>query len=154
MLLKERTPVSSLRAAGSTPPIQVEGDKNAKWSGGKFMKSLKILLVEDDSLIAMLLTDTLGEMGHDVCGVEATENGAISAALRYRPDLILVDAQLKEGSGIDAVDTILATIFIPHVFMSGDIRTVFERRPKAIALQKPFQEIQLEAAIRRALVAA
>lgn len=118
------------------------------------MKSLKILLVEDDSLIAMLLTDTLGEMGHDVCGVEATENGAISAALRYRPDLILVDAQLKEGSGIDAVDTILATIFIPHVFMSGDIRTIFERRPRAIALQKPFHEIQLEAAIRRALVAA
>jgi DNA-binding response OmpR family regulator len=118
------------------------------------MKSLKILLIEDDSLIAVLLSDTLGEMGHEVCGVETTERGAISAALRYRPDLLIVDAQLKDGSGVDAVDTIIAAIFIPHVFMSGDIRTVFERRPKAIALQKPFQEIQLEAAIRRALVAA
>ena len=39
------------------------------------MKALQILLVEDDSLIAMLLLETLAEMGHGVCAVEATESG-------------------------------------------------------------------------------
>ena len=52
------------------------------------MKALQILVVEDDSLIAMLLAETLAEMGHGVCGVEATERGAVmtGASISTGPD--------------------------------------------------------------------
>ena len=115
------------------------------------MKALQILVVEDDSLIAMLLVETLAEIGHGVCGVEATENGAVVAALRCRPDLIIVDAQLREGNGVSAVDQILGTGFVPHLFISGDIKAILARRPGAVAIEKPFRESELVEAIRRAL---
>jgi DNA-binding response OmpR family regulator len=115
------------------------------------MKALQILVVEDDSLIAMLLVETLAEMGHGVCGVETTESGAVTAALRCRPDLIIVDAQLIEGNGVSAVDEILSTGFIPHLFISGDIKKVLALRPAAVAIEKPFRDSELDHAIRRAL---
>lgn len=120
----------------------------------KLMKGLEILVVEDDSLIAMLLVETLVEMGHGVCGVEATESGAVEAALRCRPDLIIVDAKLREGDGIAAVEQILGTGFVPHLFISGDIKKVMARMPDAVAIAKPFCEPELVQAIQRALYAA
>ena len=118
------------------------------------MKAPKILVVEDDSLIAMLLVETLTEMGHGVCGVEATESGAVMAALRCRPDLIIIDAQLREGNGVSAVEQILGTGFVPHLFISGDIKKVLARRPDAVAIAKPFREPELVKGIQRALGAA
>lgn len=115
------------------------------------MKALQILVVEDDSLIAMLLVETLAEIGHGVCGVEATESGAVVAARRCRPDLMIVDAQLKEGNGVSAVDQILRTGFVPHLFISGDIKKVLSGRPDAVAIAKPFREPELVQAIQRAL---
>lgn len=118
------------------------------------MRALQILVVEDDLLIAMLLVDTLVEMGHGVCGVEATEAGAIASALRCRPDLIIIDAQLRDGNGVSAIDEILRTGFVPHLFVSGNIKTVLAQKPDAMAIQKPFGEPELERAIQRALDAA
>lgn len=115
------------------------------------MRALQILVVEDDTLIAMLLVETLAEMGHGVCGVETTERGAVTAALRCHPDLIIVDAQLREGNGVSAIDEILSTVFVPHLFISGNIKTVLARRPSAVAMTKPFREAELDQAIRRAL---
>jgi DNA-binding response OmpR family regulator len=115
------------------------------------MKALQILVVEDDSLIAMLLVETLAEMGHGVCAVEATQAGAVRAALRCRPDLMIVDAQLRKGNGVSAVDEILSAGFVPHLFVSGDIKKVLARRPEAVVIEKPFRESELDQAIRRTL---
>lgn len=118
------------------------------------MKALQILVVEDDALIAMLLEETLAEMGHGVCAVEASQTGAVKAALRCRPDLMIVDVELKEGNGVSAVDEILSTKFLPHLFVSGDINKVRALRPGAVAIEKPFHEAELIRAIHRALAAA
>jgi two-component system, response regulator PdtaR len=118
------------------------------------MKALQILVVEDDSLIAMLLVDTLAEMGHGVCGVETTEAGAVAAALRCRPDLIIVDAQLRQGNGVSAIDEILSTRFVAHLFVSGDIKAILSKRPGVVAIEKPFREAELDRAIQLALDAA
>ena len=118
------------------------------------MKALRILVVEDDAMIAMLLADVFAGMGHDVCAIEATEAGAVAAAVRCRPDLMIVDARLGDGSGFTAVEEILRTRFVPHIFISGDISTVRARKPGAIAIQKPFCESDLIRAIQRALDAA
>lgn len=117
-------------------------------------KALRVLVVEDNGMIGMLLGQMLEEMGHDVCAVEATEAGAVTAALRCRPDLMIVDAWLGDGSGISAVDTICRIGAVPHLFATGDISRVKALRPGAVVLQKPFHEAELARAIQRALAAA
>ena len=90
----------------------------------ELMKALRVLVVEDDALIAMLLGEMLASMGHDVCATATTESEAIVAATRYRPDLMIVDAGLGRGSGVSAVEEILRTGPLAHVFISGDAETV------------------------------
>lgn len=114
-------------------------------------KALRVLLVEDDAVIAMLLADVIAAIGHDICAIEATEAGAVAAAVQFRPDLMIVDAQLGDGNGVFAVDKILRNGFVPHVFMSGDTSTVRALRPRAVAIQKPFDESDLVGAIHLAL---
>jgi CheY-like chemotaxis protein len=118
------------------------------------LKALRVLVVEDNAIIGMLYADLLEEMGHTVCAIEATENGAIAAAVLYKPDIMIVDAALGEGTGVSAVDAILRAGFIPHVFVSGDAASVQEVRPAAIVLQKPFRDPDLARAIQSALTPA
>jgi DNA-binding response OmpR family regulator len=118
------------------------------------MKAHRVLLMEDNALIGAFVAEMLAEMGHTVCGIEATETEAIAAALRFKPDLMIVDARLADGSGIAAVEEILRTGFVPHVFVSGDIGGVRALRPRAIVIQKPFRRAELDRAIQRALAAA
>jgi DNA-binding response OmpR family regulator len=118
------------------------------------MKPLRVLVVEDDILIGMLLADTLGAMGYYVCAIEATATGAVAAAARCNPDLMIVDARLRDGSGVSAVEEILRTGWVPHVFISGETSTIQTLRPGAIVIQKPFRDIDLNRAIQRALDAA
>jgi DNA-binding response OmpR family regulator len=115
------------------------------------MKALRVLVVEDEMLIGMLLADALGAMGYDVCAVEETEAGAVAAAARCNPDLMIVDARLRQGSGVSAVEEILRTGWIPHVFVSGETSTIQALRPGAIVIQKPFRDMELDRAIQRAL---
>lgn len=102
-------------------------------------------------MIGELLADMLRDMGYDVCALETTENEAVAAAVRCKPDLMIVDAQLGDGSGIAAVETILSTGFVPHLFMSGNVARVTEQRPTAVVLEKPFHEAAFTSAIKRAL---
>jgi CheY-like chemotaxis protein len=118
------------------------------------MKALRILIVEDDALIGMLLAEMLEDMGHGLCAIEATEADAVTAVIRCRPDLIIVDVRLGDGSGISAVEEILRNGPIPHLFVSGDISRVKALRPDAVVIQKPFREVDLTAAIQSALDAA
>jgi two-component system, response regulator PdtaR len=115
------------------------------------MKALRVLVVEDDFMIGMLLAEMLEEMGHDVCAIEATEAAAVTAAAQYRPDLMIVDVRLSDGSGISAVEEIRRTGPVPHLFVTGDISRVEALRPGAVVIQKPFQEADLARAIQRAL---
>ena len=115
------------------------------------MTKLRVLVIEDEAIIAMLLGEVLMELGHAVSGVAATEAEAILAASRSRPDLMIVDARLRHGSGVAAVHEILKGGFIPHIFISGDRMTATSLAPGAILLQKPFQEADLVRAIARAL---
>jgi two-component system, response regulator PdtaR len=113
--------------------------------------AIRVLVVEDDALIGALLAEMLEDMGHDVCGVEATEAGAVAAATHCHPDLLIVDVRLGDGSGIAAVDEIHRTSPVAHVFVSGDISGVQLLRPGAAILAKPYRETDLALVIQRAL---
>ena len=110
------------------------------------MTALSVLVVEDDAMVGRFLTEMLEDMGYNVCAIVATEDGAVSEAARCKPGLLLVDEQLREGSGASAVTRILRAGSIPYIFMSGAPSD--PRRPGAIVLQKPFHEKDLVRAIR------
>ncbi len=117
-------------------------------------KALRVLVIVDDALIAMLYADLLAEMGHVICAIARTEAEAVAAAARDKPDLMIVDAGLRDGSGISAVAEILQSGFVPHLFVTGDVGAVQALRPGAVVLQKPFRDPELAHAVERALAAA
>ena len=98
------------------------------------MDMLEVLIVEDEPLIAGLLTDIMEEMGHHVCAVESTETGAVAAALKWQPQLMIVDAGLARGSGIAAVETILRTGFVPTIMGFDPVWQVVHEDDAATAL--------------------
>ena len=113
------------------------------------MKALRVLIMEDDPLIGMLLAEWLEEMG--VCAVAATAVDAVTAAAQNRPDLVIADARLGDGSGVSAIEEILRTGFVPHLFITGNISRVKALRPGAVVLEKPFRVAELMLGIQRAL---
>lgn len=107
------------------------------------------MLVEDEVMISELVSEFLTELGHQVCAIETTEADAISAAYRLKPDLMIVDARLRKGSGLRAVTTILSTRFIPHIIVSGERLTGVELTAGRAILQKPYFAPDLIRAIKR-----
>lgn len=114
--------------------------------------SAKILVVEDDAIIAMAMAELLTEIGHTVCAIAETELEAVTAAAWHHPDLMIVDANLREGSGIAAVIEILRTGFVPHIFVTGDSYGLPDLRPGTIVIHKPFTATDLAHAIQRSCV--
>lgn len=112
---------------------------------------VRILLVEDDGMIAWLMSDTLIAMGYEVCGIAGCEEDAVAMAAREHPDLLLVDAHLEVGSGLGAVRRILLAGPVPHIFISGDKISAEHLSFGAVALQKPFQDADLARAINHVL---
>lgn len=137
--------------ARSAHPIAVAARPTISGLPTKLTQAPRVLVVEDDAMIGVLLGEMLEGMGYDVCGIEATETDAVTAAARYRPDLMIVDVQLGDGSGVSAIDTIQRAMPVPHVFVSGDIARLRALKPGSIAIQKPYRESELALVIQRAL---
>jgi two-component system, response regulator PdtaR len=117
-------------------------------------EGLRIVIVEDDALIAMDLADLLIGMGHDVRAIAATEAEAVDAAIRHDPDLMIVDGNLAEGSGVSAMRSILARRFVSHLYVTGDPLALLQALADAIVVAKPFRLRDLAAGIARARHAA
>jgi DNA-binding response OmpR family regulator len=115
------------------------------------MEALRILVAEDDAMIAMFLSDLLEVIGHEVCVLADTEATTVAGALLHRPDLMIVDEGLRDGSGIAAVQAIEMTFRVPYIFATGDCYRVLRAEPGAIILQKPFNAPALIRAIERAM---
>ena len=114
----------------------------------------RILIIEDEAVIAMDLSDLVTGAGHDVCAVEATASSAVAAAKRERPDLVLADIQLADGSsGIDAVKEILASFEVPVIFITAfpDRLLTGERPEPTFLITKPYSPDMVRAAVSQAL---
>lgn len=112
---------------------------------------LRIVVVEDNGIIAMDLADLLIAMGHDVCAIACGENDAVEAAEMHQPDLMIVDGNLSEGDGVSAMQRILKHADIPHLYITGNAREITGRAPGAVVIGKPFIMKDLTQAIGRAL---
>ena len=116
-------------------------------------QKIKILVVEDELVIALHLESVLEELGHHVIGSCGTGVGALSIIEDETPDLIFMDIKLSKGSsGIDAVKKIKKIIDVPVIYLTSNtdnatINATKETLPAAF-LKKPFDENQLQATIQ------
>lgn len=84
-------------------------------------KEIKILVVEDELTMSMLLTRLLKQLGYSVLPVVTTGEEAVAAAKSSVPDLILMDIYLEgEMTGIQAAELILAQQNIPVIYATAD----------------------------------
>ena len=114
---------------------------------------LKVLVVEDESVIAWALQSLLEDLGHDVVDTVFSGEGAVASAAEFGPDLVVMDVNLGPGiSGIDAAEHILLQQRATLIFVSAynDPATTAEieaRVPGAPLLSKPIAPPALERAI-------
>jgi CheY-like chemotaxis protein len=118
------------------------------------MKPLRILVVEDDAMVAESLAELLEMLGHAVCAIVTTEADAVAAAFAFAPEMLIVDVKLRSGSGLGAVDRIQVRRLVAHVFVCGDAAPIRALRPAAMVIQKPYFELDLTSAMQRAVDAA
>jgi CheY-like chemotaxis protein len=114
----------------------------------------KVFIIEDESIIASDIAAVVAELGHQVVGCEASQAGAIEAAKRVRPDLILADIQLRGGgNGIVAVQEILKFDEVPVIFVTGFPERLLTGKgvEPAFVITKPFEASALAVAISQAL---
>jgi len=117
---------------------------------------LRILVAEDDGMIAEAICERLTEAGYEVVGRAETGVGALEAALALHPDLVLMDVRLKgELDGVRASELINDKVRVPVVYLTGDLdRKTLERAKSASAygyVLKPFHIKNLIGAIEVAI---
>ncbi len=114
----------------------------------------RVLIIEDEPIIAMDIETIVRDLGHEVTGVAVTRDEAVALALEDRPGLVLADIQLADdSSGIDAVKDILAEFEVPVIFITAFPERLLtgERPEPTFLITKPFQRSTVKAAISQAL---
>ncbi|MCG2777425.1 MAG: PAS domain S-box protein [Desulfobacterales bacterium] len=119
-------------------------------------KQARILVVEDEVIVAKNLTMVVNDIGYEVVGRAVSADEAIKKALELKPDLVLMDIVLKgKKNGIDASKEIKKKMDIPIIFLTAYSDIDFIEKAKSIEpyayLVKPFQPRQLLASIEMAL---
>ena len=116
--------------------------------------AVRILVIEDEAVIALDVADIVRNAGHQVVGIAATEKTAIELAKQHSPHLVLADIQLRGGdSGIAAVNQIMKSMTVPVIFVTGFPERLLTGKQvePAFVISKPFDPDLLRAAIAQAL---
>jgi two-component system, response regulator PdtaR len=120
------------------------------------MSGEKILLVEDDNIIAKVADWRLKNLGYTVCGRATTGAEAMELAADTNPDLVLMDINIKgEIDGIETAQMIKKTFNIPVIYVTSHsdgttLERAKETKPDGFII-KPFDDNDLRVAIELAL---
>jgi len=120
------------------------------------MAKTSVLVVEDESIVAKDIQQSLIKLGYNVVGTSSTGEKALALANELRPDIILMDIMLKGSmSGIDTAAEIKKDLSIPVIFLTAyaDESTLAKAKvtePFGYII-KPFKEIDLHTSIEMAL---
>jgi CheY-like chemotaxis protein len=110
---------------------------------------LKVLVLEDEMVIAVLMEDLLAELGCEVVGTASSVSQALELADNTRPDAALLDLHLRGGESGYAVADVLAERDVPFAFVTGYsadmLRPPHDGRP---VLEKPFWTSSLASVLR------
>jgi len=116
-----------------------------------------VLIIEDETFIAMDIEALVESLGHNVIGIARTHSEALALAKQKRPGLILADIQLADGSsGLDAVNELLGSFEVPVIFITAFPERLLtgERSEPAFLVTKPFLPENVKAMIAQALLLA
>lgn len=109
--------------------------------------SLRVLLVEDESLVAMLLEDCLIELGYQVVATVGDVDAALEVVHRNAMDLAVLDVNLGGTLSFPVAEALDAR-GVPYIFVTGYAQSgIPERFRHRHGLQKPFQFRDLQAAL-------
>jgi two-component system, response regulator PdtaR len=116
---------------------------------------MRVLIVEDEGLIAMHLAMLVAELGHDVCAIAASAAAAIAHASAHDPDVALMDIRLSHGSsGIDAARKLHVRVALRCIFLSANLdeptRTALVPYDPVDFIGKPVLPIMLARALNKA----
>ena len=114
---------------------------------------MKLLIVEDEIIIAMRLEQLVTDLGHEVCALASTEDGAIASAQTHRPDVVLMDLRLAHGgSGAEAACQIYKSFGIRSIVVSANIdataREVLQDCEPIAFVGKPLRSVELDGALK------
>jgi two-component system, LytTR family, response regulator LytT len=120
------------------------------------MEKLKIFIVEDESIVAKDIQNSLTKLGYDVVGFANNGKDAIERIHEVRPDIIIMDIMIKGPlSGIEVSEKIKESLNIPVIFLTayadeGTLSRAKITEPYGYIL-KPFKEIDLHSTIEMAI---
>ncbi|MCB0707767.1 MAG: LytTR family transcriptional regulator DNA-binding domain-containing protein [Lewinellaceae bacterium] len=118
--------------------------------------SPKILMVEDDMIIAADISMQLTKLGYEVVGINTRGEDALNTIENNRPDIVLMDIILTgKMNGIEAARIILEKFQVPVVFLTSNsddatFQQALTAKPYAF-ISKPFQKSNLERTLKLAL---
>ncbi len=120
------------------------------------MANSQILIVEDETIVAMDIEDELVGLGYTVAAIASSGQEAIEKTAKTRPDLVLMDIRLKgKMDGIEAAEQIRTRFNIPVVYLTAYADDDTLERAKITEpfgyIIKPFQERDLHTTIEMAL---
>jgi CheY-like chemotaxis protein len=116
---------------------------------------MRVLIVEDDAIIAMHLALLVAELGHEVCATAVSAAAAITQASTHHPDVVLMDIRLAQGSsGIDAAKDLHAQHALRCIFLSANLdeetRATLEPYAPIDFVGKPVLPVALQRALKKA----
>jgi len=117
------------------------------------LNGLKILIVEDEPIVAMMVEDMLIDLGAEAIGPASTLDGALDLAQTGGFDAAILDLNLN-GERTGGVADILRRRGLPFVFATGYDSGGGVALGGAIVLQKPYRAEQMETALGKAMAAA
>jgi PAS domain S-box-containing protein len=137
-------PRSELTRSRTLSAVRSGGEVNGAVIGLKRQEKPRVLLVEDEALVAMMIQDTLAELGFQVVGPVSSASGALAAARESHFDAAVLDINLGDGL-VYTVAEILEKRGVPFVFVTGyDADSVDARFSGVPVLQKPIERDMLQ----------
>lgn len=124
----------------------------------KTPKRLRILLVDDESIIRLDLREMLKEHGHEIVGEASSGEEAVTLAAKLDPDLIVMDIKMPVMDGLEAVRRINAERTIPVIMLTAYSQPELVQQATELGvygyLVKPIKEADILPAIEVALARA
>ena len=117
-------------------------------------RSLRALIVEDETVFALNLEADMRELGFDACDLAANGQQARSQAMSHQPDVVLMDVNLEGGrEGIEAAKLLREACDVPVVFVTGHtdgdtVERIHKVVPGAPVLPKPVWSDRLADAVK------
>jgi len=150
----EEQPLAAAAAACRLEVDVAEREVRAARDGLRAGAAARVLIIEDEPIIALDIQDLVERCGHSVVGIAATEAEAVRIARAERPSLVLADINLGAGGdGANAVARILRDVTAPVIFVTAFPERLLtgEALEPAFVITKPFDPTTLAVATYQAV---